>query len=129
MHEYTIEVNSENLNITHNHNNSLYKIIESKFTCNVNCDSTTYIYHIPTVLPTWYALALLFLSHLALYCLLCHLSLSSLSITFHFHVATHNKQYLEKSSILCYKSSMAWLTIETIYGESVIFTLNHLWHG
>ena len=24
---------------------------------------------------------------------------------------------------------MAWLTIQTIFGESVIFTVNPLWHG
>ena len=49
--------------------------------------------------------------------------------SFHFHVAMYNKQYLEKYSILCCRSSMAWLTIQTIFGESVIFTVNPLWHG
>ena len=49
--------------------------------------------------------------------------------SFHFHVATYNKQYLEKSSILCCKSPMAWLTVLTIFRETVIFTVNPLWHG
>ena len=42
---------------------------------------------------------------------------------------SRNEQYLEKANILCCKSSMAWLTIQTIFGESVIFNVNPSCHG
>ena len=83
-----------------------------------------YMCHIPSVLPTWIAIALLFLSLLALYCSLRRLSLSSLFLTLSILTWQCNEQYF-----LCCKSSVAWLTVQTIFGESVMFSVNPPWHG
>ena len=53
------------------------------------------------------------LSLLALHCSLCRLNLSFLSVTLSILTWQCNEQYLEKSSILCCKSSMAWLTAQS----------------
>ena len=76
------------------------------------------------VLPTCLAAALLFPSSRSISFPLTPKSL--LSVYLYHMVIT--EQYLEKSSILCCKSSMAWLTVP-IFGESVIFIVNPPWYG
>ena len=97
----------------------------------LNLSSAVYCWWCPLhVLATHIVLLIIVLLFLSLfmldnYCSLCRLSLSSLSIL----TWQYNKQYLKKSSsILCCKSSMAWLTIWTIFGQPVIFTVNPPWH-
>ena len=50
-------------------------------------------------------------------------SIISLFLALFFFTWQFKEQYLEKSSILCFESSVAWLIAKTIFGESVIFTV------
>ena len=69
--------------------------------------------HIPSILPVWIVVALLFL-FLTLYFSLCCLSLPFFPHSFHFHMAMQEP-----------KCSMAWLTIQTIFGGSAILSINY----